>query len=580
MGEQRPAVSMRTLGALVVAVACLYLARPILVPIALAILLTFVLNPLVNLLRRVGLGRGPAALVVVLLAALVALGIGWGLFVQVSRLADELPQYRSNISRKIADLRQARRETLSKVEQSAKELLDEIQKVAPPAEPKVPVVVDRGDGVGARFRLGLIEGLTSAGLVILLLLFMLTRQPDLRDRIIRLFGPRRVTETTQALDEAAARVTRYLLAHGTVNASFAIAVSAGLALIGVPYALVWGGLGGVLRFIPYAGVWIAMGLPVLMSLAVFDGWWFPLLVVGLFAVIEIAMVFAVEPLLYGKSVGVSEVALIVAVAFWIWLWGPIGLVLAAPLTVCVVVFARHIPALDFLTILMSDEPAIEPELGYYQRLLARDRAEAGELLEARLESATVTQVVDEMLLPALTRARHELDAGRLGEEEHAWMVAVTARLVEDVVAPAGLATPDRGRRAPAPVIVGCPARDAGDEVALRCLQLLVPSLEIVPPAQALAAGPTRGPRPRLVCISAGRPGGGAQARHLCRRLRATVPTDTIVVGRWGDGAPDDGPALVAAGAHHVVSTLDAMVRVIERALAEAAPARLATGSAP
>src|SRR6185436_3982929 len=156
-------------------------------------------------------------------------------------------------------------------------------------------------------------------------------------------------------------------------------------------------------------------------------------------------------------------------------------------------------------------------------LLAHDRAEAGELLETRLESATVTQVADEMLLPALTRARHERDAGRLDEEEHAWMVAVTARLVEDVVAPAAPAAQGAAGSARAAAIVGCPASDAGDEVALRCLQLVVPALAILSPEQVLAAGPTRGPRARLVCISAGRPGGGAQARHLCRRLRATVP---------------------------------------------------------
>jgi predicted PurR-regulated permease PerM len=569
MSEARAAVPLRALAGLVLVIACLYWARAIFVPLALAVLLTFLLSPLVHVVRRIGLGRGPAVLAVVLFALLVSVAVGWGLFRQVNRLADELPQYRSNISRKIADLRQARRETLSKVERSAKELLDEIQTVAPAKEAPAPVVVDRTADPAARFRVGVIEGLGSAVFVILLLIFMLIRQQDLRERIIRLFGERRRRQTTRALDDAAARVTRYLLAHSAINAAFGVAVGLGLFLIGVPYALVWGGLGAILRFVPYAGVWIAMGLPVLMSLAAFDGWLSPLLVMGLFAAVEIAMVFAVEPLVYGKSAGVSDVALIVAVAFWIWLWGPLGLVLATPLTVCVVVFARHVPDLDFLTILMTEEPATEPDVAYYQRLLARDRAEAAELLEARLTSGTVTQLTDEILVPTLVRARRELDAGRLDDEEHAYVVAATMQLVDDIVVPAEGAAPRAGTGAR---ILACAARDGADELVLRLLQEALPEAVIVPPGRTVSELFTAAARPALVCISALPPGGGAQVRHLGRRIRAAAPDVTLVVGRWGEDPPEDRAELLAAGAHHVVSSLAQALRLVETLSASAAPA--------
>ena len=333
-------------GIMALVVAALYWLQGVLIPLALAVLLTFLLSPVVGALQRRGLGRVPAVLVTVLLALSVLGGIGWTLTHQLVTLADELPQYSLNIQHRIADLRGASKGgSVEKVQKTVEDVVGEIQKTDKPGvtRQKPVAVVLEPPSILAHLPT-LLQALASAVVVTVLMIFMLLERRELRDRVILLIGYRRVTATTRALDEAGARISRYLLMQAIFNGSFGVAVGLGLFLIGVPYAVTCGALAAALRFIPYVGTYSAALLPLALSLAVFPGWLQPALVVGLFLVLEqLVMNMAIEPWLYGQSAGVSRVALLVAVTFWTWLWGPVGLLLATPLTVCLT-RARQAPA--------------------------------------------------------------------------------------------------------------------------------------------------------------------------------------------------------------------------------------------
>ena len=295
----------------------------------------------------------------------------------------------------------------------------------------------------------LLQALASAGVVTVLVIFMLLERRELRDRLILLIGYGRMTATTRALDEAGARISRYLLMQSIVNGSFGVAVGLGLFLIGVPYAVIWGALAAALRFIPYVGAFVAVLLPLALSLAVFPGWLQPALVVGLFVVLELVTGMVMEPWLYGQSAGVSQLALLVAVTFWTWLWGPMGLLLATPLTVCLIVLGKHLPALGFIVVLMGERPVIEAKARYYQRLLARDQDEAADIVEAYVNADGRESVYDALLLPALYYAKQDRDRGLLTEGD-VQFVGQATREILDVLA----------HDAPAP-----PERDTGDHPA-------------------------------------------------------------------------------------------------------------------
>ena len=247
----------------------------------------------------------------------------------------------------------------------------------------------------------------TAGLVLAMVIFMLLERRDLRDRLIGLFGHGQLTVTTKAFDEAGTRVSRQLLMQSLVNLVYGIAAGIGLYVLDVPYPLVWAALGAALRFIPYVGPVIGAGAPILVSLAALPGWTGPLWVVGLFVVLELFTNLVLETVLYAGAAGVSQVALLVSVAFWTWLWGPLGLLMATPLTVCLVVLGKHVPGLEFVGTLMADTPALAPEYGYYQRLLARDQSEAADLIEQYIKTEAPRSVYDALLLPALNYAERD-----------------------------------------------------------------------------------------------------------------------------------------------------------------------------
>lgn len=335
----------------VLIIASLYWAQAVLIPVALAILLTFLLSPVAGALERIALGRLPSVILVAVLTFSLLGGIGWIVTLQFGSLANELPKYTGNMRQKIADVRGAGKGgAIEKVQKTVEEVTSEIHKGGEPTKSKDqrPPVIERPAESFTFWPVPpavepMLERFASAGLVIVLVVFMLIQREDLRNRLIRLVGYGRLTFTTRALEEAGQRISRYLLMQTIINSTFGLVVGLVLYLIGMPYAALWGFFAAVLRFIPYVGPFAAAIMPSALSLVVFEGWLWPILVVGIFVALELSCNMVLEPLLYAESAGVSEVELLVAVAFWAWLWGPIGLVLATPLTVCVVVFGNMYP---------------------------------------------------------------------------------------------------------------------------------------------------------------------------------------------------------------------------------------------
>ncbi|HXG16332.1 MAG TPA: AI-2E family transporter [Calidithermus sp.] len=549
--------------ALLGAVAALAWLRAVLLPIALAALLAFVLTPAVSALRRAGFGRVTAVLLVALLLAATLGAASWVVARQVTTLLGDLPQYKDAIKTRLAALREAGTGTaLDRARAALDDVLGALEPDRPgapgPGERPVPVIIRPPPLSLAR----LPEVAHQAGgvvLVLLLVVFMLLERQELRNRFIRVVGFGRVSLTTRALDEAGWRISRYLATQSLINVAFGATFTAALLLVGVPYAVLWGTALAVARFVPFVGVWAAVLPPLALSLAVFDTWLRPALVLAVFLALEGTVALAVEPVVLSQRVGLSRVALLVALGFWTWLWGPLGLVLATPLTVCCVVLARHIPGLESLAVLLSDEPALPSGLAYYQRLLAGDRDEAEEVVEEYRSGGDGERVWDEVLIPALVEARRDRDRGRLGEGEQQAVVAATREIVEVTDPPP--AGPAAG--GPSVTVLGCPARDAADEAALAMLRRLLDArpvaLEVLA-ASLLSAEMVEEAvrrRPALVCVAALPPGGAARARYLIKRLRARVPDLRILVGRWGAGEDiwADRRLLAEAGADGVGLTL-------------------------
>jgi predicted PurR-regulated permease PerM len=425
-------------GALIAGVAALYLARAVLVPIALARLLTFMVHPIVSYLTRIGLGRAASVSVVVTMLFATLGGICWILVIEFASLSTEIPGYRDNLIHKINEVRRlGRGGALERAQTAVTDVTNELQKetgtARPRQKPPTPVIV-KSEPTGLWQLPTLLESLGGAAAVLALVVFMLIEREDLRNRIIRLAGYGRLIATTRALDEAGQRISRYLLMQSLVNASLGAGIAVGLLLLGVPYALLWGFLAAVLRFIPYVGVWMGAVLLVTFALAAFPTWLTPLLVAGLFVALELACSFALEPFLYGQSAGVSQVALLCSVTFWAWLWGPIGLLLATPLTVCLVVLAKHVPGLEFVAILMADEPPISPAAAFYQRLLAEDEAEAARVVAAHAEHHPLEEVFDEVIVPALRHARRDHLQETLPDEAQHYIWRTTREIVDRLAA--------------------------------------------------------------------------------------------------------------------------------------------------
>ena len=537
---------------LLVAAAILYLARDVLIPLALAILLSFLLAPLVRRLEQWKLGRLASTLIAVVIGFAFIGGIGLIAARQALSLAGKLPEYRENIREKIHALRAPNDGTLGKAAEAIKQLESD---AAPGAATPLPVTETAPSAFAALAEMvgPFVKPIGTALAVVVFTILLLLNRENMRERLIGLIGPRQINVTTQAMGEASYRVSRYLYMQLVVNMMFGIPFGIALYFIGVPNAMLWGLLGTLLRFVPYAGVWIAAALPTLLGFAIFDGWSEVMWIVGVFVVLELILVNAVEPWLYGRSAGLSAIAIIAAALFWTWLWGPVGLLLAVPLTVCIAVMGRYIPEMGWLNVLLGVEPVLTPEARFYQRLIARDQEEAGEIAEKYAEEHGNVALFENILVPALSLAESDRHRGALDEEQSRFAFETTRQIAEELRTEEEARVDDACRH-----VCIVPAHDQADDVAGAMLARLIPGAQRFPAGSLAAETIDKVDEQgcRIVCISAVPPRAASHAAYLVRRLKQRFPSKRIVVGLWSTETIDKvKPRLLEAGADDVLTRL-------------------------
>jgi predicted PurR-regulated permease PerM len=436
-----------TLAVGVVMVAALYFGREVFIPLVLAVLLSFVLAPVVNLLRRLRFWRIPSVIVAVLLALGIIGGIGAVIGTQVAGLAGNLPQYQATVQRKVAGLQQGWLGQANRVLQKFNHQVHDATRKADAAgttaetgpagdTPKAQLVrvqePEPSPLALAEKVLGpIVSPLTDVGIVLVVVVFLLMQREDLRNRMIRLFGSSDLHRTTVAMDDAAGRLGTYFLAQLGMNATFGVLVGVGLWFIGVPNPLLWGVFSAIMRFIPYIGAFASGLLPVALAAAVDPGWSMVIETAALFLIAEPVFGQVIEPLLYGHSTGLSPFAVIVSTLFWGFLWGPIGLILATPFTVCLVVLGRHVDSLEFFDVLLGDRPPLTPVENFYQRMLAGDPDEVREVAEAMLKARSLSSYYDEVALKGLQFAANDFARGVVTPAQLENIRASARSLVED-----------------------------------------------------------------------------------------------------------------------------------------------------
>ncbi len=613
--------------AIIAVVAALYVAKEILLPLALAVMLSFLITPLANRIERLGVPRVPTVILVVAMSFTVLGVLGWVVTDQVIDLSRNLETYKRNVITKIRDIRPSSN-TLGQFTKALEEVGKELSgtaneksatedgKTTREAEPQaqsprdnaydwlplfredVPAeqdekavevrVVEMPPSPLAQMQnwLGpLVAPLTTTGIVIVLVFFLLLDRENQRNRLIQLFGTSNLRTTTEALHDTAQRVGRYLRMQFLINAGYGVAVGVGLWLIGVPSAVMWGVLGFALRFLPYLGPWLAAVLPILVSLADSEGWTKPLLVVGMYVVYELVLNNLAEPLLYGSSIGVSTVGVIIAAIFWTWLWGPIGLILAMPMTVCLVVMARYVPQLRFLTVFLADQPPLSPAQRMYQRLLAFDDNEPRQMAHTHLKSSTLASFYDEVLIPALTLAEQDRHADLLNEDQEAFVQETAEDLVEELTeaavkaGPSTTDSPDTddspGEDKPATRILCIPLRDEADETTARMLAQLLSAEGFR--VETSAAGSLTSElvdrvanlESEIAVISVLPPIRPRDSRLLWKRLRERYPELPIIVGYWlGAGQQASLAQPLRDEASKVVTTLADAVAMVRSTAAQ------------
>jgi predicted PurR-regulated permease PerM len=618
MSKNRSTSPLFTLVAIVTTIAALFFAKEILLPLALAILLSFLLTPLANTLERWRIPRVPATILVVAMSFAVLCALGWIVTIQLVDLSRELPNHKENLFAKVRSVRpdsQTITELSKTVEGLGKELTGgeqpqedqddaanqdgqadrdrreqpDQQETADDTGTSTPLADDRspadailpleesadGEDGNPAVELRVVEmppsplaqiqtwlgplvaPLTTVGMVIVMVFFILLDRENQRNRLIQLFGKSNLHRTTEAIHDAGRRIGRYLRMQFLINAGYGLTVALGLWLIGVPGAVMWGVLGFSLRFLPYVGPWIAAVMPIIVSVATSPGWTQPMFVVSLYIVLELLLNNVAEPLLYGGSTGVSTVGVILAAIFWTWLWGPIGLVLAMPITVCLVVMARYVPQLRFITVLLADQPTLTPSERLYQRLLAFDYNEPLRTARKHVKSSSLASFYDDLLIPALVLAEQDRHAGDLNDDQEDFVHEAAADLIEDLtddatttsqlnVQPDASAavkltsnadSPENGSFTQARILC-VPLRDQADAAAGQMLAQLLAidgfqvhvdapeslSGEVVDHVAKLAS--------ELVVISILPPIAPRDSRLLWKRLRNRYPNLPIIVGYW------------------------------------------------
>ncbi|MFO1059439.1 MAG: AI-2E family transporter [Dongiaceae bacterium] len=621
----RPGGGWPPLLVVVVATAGLYFGREVFVPLALAVLLSFALAPATVLVRR-GTGRVTSVIIVVALAFLVILGIGAFVAREAVSLAGKLPLYQWNIAHKIHVLQDAAPGSgvVGRASQMLKNLQEEFSKQSKPAataaggttpgasegtaqeQQPIPVQIRAPDPAPLQmlesFVGPLLGPLATMGIVIIFVVFILLQREDLRDRLIRLAGPRDLHRTTEAMNDAGSRVSRYLLMQLMINATFGVQIGIGLFLVGVPNAVLWALLAAMLRFVPYIGVWIAAAPALVLVLAVDPGWSMLLWCAALFVVVELITGNVVEPWLYGHSTGLTPIAVIVAAVVWAWLWGPVGLLLSTPLTVCLVVLGRHVPQLEFLNVLLGSGTVLAPEETFYQRLLAHDPEEASDQAEEYLRDKPLVQFYDSVAIPALGLAQADADRGALEPERR-------RRFAEDALVVMDNIVDDARPEDPAGTVLDPAAllrQGEVDEAALRAVRVLCVggrseldeaaavmlaqllwlrglSAQVVPLDRLTRGRPDRDKyaAAELVCLSYVDGLAFTNARRACRSIRRRLPGIRVLAGFWQLTAEEAArrDPLAGTGADLAARSLAEAVEQVAGALTPPAAA-VATAKAP
>jgi predicted PurR-regulated permease PerM len=461
-------------------------------------------------------------------------GIGYVVGQQLTALAKELPNYRGNIINKLTALQPKQETTFTKVKKMAGEVAESLDRPAvptgvaearrsgedagrAPANPIMDVRVVEQPSFREQLQAAIgpmLTPLAVASIVFILMLFFMLQREDLGDRIVQLIGAGNVSMTTRSMEEIGQRIGRYLAIFATYNGFIGLVVGLGLWAIGVPYAVLWGFLAAALRFVPYAGPVIAFALPTIFAFAHFPGWREALSVIALFTVVELSSNMVLETIVFGRTTGISSVGLMVAAMFWSWLWGAIGLLLSTPLTVCLAVLGKYVPSLRFFAALLGEEAELEPDVRFYQRLVAQDRDGAVAVVDAALEERPRAEVFDTILVPALSRAEADAERGDLEEAQREFVWRVVGEILDE-----SEGTPDLGPSPLPPPADGAPAgdgalaglaagigRDRGPDGAghLRCAR--VADARPAPGAGRRRAGDHHG---RRVAVAGRRPGGGA-----------------------------------------------------------------------
>jgi predicted PurR-regulated permease PerM/methylmalonyl-CoA mutase cobalamin-binding subunit len=550
-----------------IVVATLYIAQDVLIPITLAVMLSFVLSPAVDLLRRIGLWRG-AAVAISVLVALGAIGLtGTLLASQAATLAADAPRYVEAVQGKVERMQTFATTRITSVTRL-------LGRGAPPATPvdlqpsspragartdpatlaggsqEHPVVVELASpkpsvlAVARTVIEPVLGPLETTVIVLIVAIFILMQREDLRDRFIRLFGSTDLHRTTIAMDEAGQRLSRYFVSQLGVNACFGVVIGVGLWLIGVPSAALWGVLSGLLRFVPYVGALLAAVAPLTLAAAVDPGWWTTIYVALLFVIVEPVTGYVVEPLLYGHSTGLSPMSVIVAAVFWTWIWGPVGLILSTPLTLCLVVMGRHVRSLEFFDVLLGDRPALSEASRFYQRTLANDPDEALDQAERMLADRSLVDYYDGVVLPALKVAAADEARGTISRQRAAEITRLILAVISDLDEHA-----DTDRAATAPVertpgrasgVVACVAGRGpfDDAVSAMLAQLLAQrgvAARRIPHTSASRETIAQADFSDVTVIAvsylelAGAP---AHLRYLLRRLRQRVPGAVLIAGLW------------------------------------------------
>jgi predicted PurR-regulated permease PerM len=582
----------------------LALASDFLKPLALAILLSFALAPLASFLERRGVPQRAAVVLTVVLALGVLGAITYQVGEQLTTLArdtKDLSRYAEHIKTKLKWLKPQQENALNRIIKVARDMAGVLEEAPQGAKPvEVRIVSQPNLAQRAQDTLGpFLERLGVVSFVLVLVLFILSNRKDLSDRIIRLFGLRRVSLTTRTMEEAAERISRYLGMFTLVNSSFGLIVGLGLALIGLPFAVVWGVLFAMLRFLPYVGPAAAFALPFLFSVGYFPGWREPILVILLFGTLETLANSFLEPVIYGRTTGVSALGLLVAAMFWTWVWGGLGLLLSTPLTVCLAVLGKYVPGLSFFAILLGEEAPLEPDVRFYHRLLARDRDGATAIVREAAKEEPVATVFDRLLVPTLARAKRDRTNDDIDDGDQDFVWDVVGGLIDELgeTHPAkanGAAARDNAGAAPAPGpgpgpqgdptlhLVGIAANDHADLLVVRMLARLLDGSGCKVTILETPESPLRGveqvaeAKADLVLVSHLPPVGFTAARYLVRRLRARLAALPIVVGHWCVNGTRTRAAkrLTAIGANRVVFLLaEAHDLVLDRIRAQQAVPR-------